>query len=98
MRLHVLISRNRDGRLIADIVGKWRIWSIAGSSDTRGKNKGGAAALRGLRSRLRHGGIVAITPDGPRARAERPSKVLRHWLPLLKNRLYPSVRRAGGSV
>lgn len=66
MRLHVLISRNRDGRLIADIVGKWRIWSIAGSSDTRGKNKGGAAALRSLRSRLRHGGIVAITPDGPR--------------------------------
>ena len=66
MRLHVLISRNRDGRLIADIVGKWRIWSIAGSSDTRGKNKGGAAALRRMRARLRHGGIVAITPDGPR--------------------------------
>lgn len=66
MRLHVLISRNQDGRLIADIVGKWRIWSIAGSSDTRGKDKGGAAALRRMRARLRHGGIVAITPDGPR--------------------------------
>lgn len=66
LRLHVLISRNKDGRLIADIVGPWRIWSIAGSSDTRGKNKGGAAAIRRMRARLRHGGIVAITPDGPR--------------------------------
>lgn len=66
LRLHVLISRNRDGRLIADVVGKWRIHSIAGSSDTRGKNKGGAAALRRMRSRLRAGGVVAITPDGPR--------------------------------
>lgn len=66
LRLHVLISRNRDGRLIADIVAPWRIWSIAGSSDTRGKNKGGAAAIRRMRARLRHGGIVAITPDGPR--------------------------------
>ncbi|GAN68949.1 glycosyltransferase N-terminal domain-containing protein [Acetobacter orleanensis] len=66
MRAHVLISRNRDGRLIADIINQWRIWSIAGSSDTRRKNKGGAAALRAMRAILqRHGGLVAITPDGP---------------------------------
>ncbi|WP_183172555.1 glycosyltransferase N-terminal domain-containing protein [Acetobacter pomorum] len=66
IRLHVLISRNRDGRMIADVVAPWRIWSIAGSSDSKGKNKGGAAALRRMRASLRHGSLVAITPDGPR--------------------------------
>ncbi|MFT8367474.1 MAG: glycosyltransferase N-terminal domain-containing protein [Acetobacter papayae] len=66
LRLRVLISRNQDGRLIADVVAPWRIWSIAGSSDTRGKNKGGANALRQMRRSLRHGCLVAITPDGPR--------------------------------
>jgi 3-deoxy-D-manno-octulosonic-acid transferase len=65
LRLRVLISRNQDGRLIADVVAPWRIWSIAGSSDARGKNKGGANALRQMRRSLRHGCLVAITPDGP---------------------------------
>ena len=65
IRLRVLISRNQDGRLIADVVAPWRIWSIAGSSDSRGKNKGGANALRQMRRSLRHGCHVAITPDGP---------------------------------
>ena len=55
LRLRVLISRNQDGRLIADVVAPWRIWSIAGSSDARGKNKGGANALRQMRRSLRHG-------------------------------------------
>ncbi|MFT9025176.1 glycosyltransferase N-terminal domain-containing protein [Acetobacter indonesiensis] len=66
LRLNVLISKNRDGRLIADVVSRWRIWSIAGSSDARGKNKGGAAAVRRMRAKLRAGELVAITPDGPR--------------------------------
>ncbi|MFT8931410.1 MAG: glycosyltransferase N-terminal domain-containing protein [Acetobacter syzygii] len=64
--LRVLISRNGDGRMIADVVAPWRIWSIAGSSDTRGKSKGGAAAMRRMRASLQHGCLVAITPDGPR--------------------------------
>ena len=66
IRLRVLISRNRDGRMIADVVAPWRIWSIAGSSDSKGKNKGGAAALRRMRASLRNATLVAITPDGPR--------------------------------
>lgn len=63
--LRVLVSRNSDGRVIADVVAPWRIWSIAGSSDTRGKSKGGAAAMRRMRASLLHGCLVAITPDGP---------------------------------
>lgn len=66
LRLSVLISRNSDGRMIADIVAPWRIWSIAGSSDNKGKSKGGASAFRRMRALLNRGQIVAITPDGPR--------------------------------
>ncbi len=66
MRLHVLISRNRDGRLIADVVAPWRIPAIHGSSDSKGKNKGGAAALRRIRAVLREGHVVAVMPDGPK--------------------------------
>lgn len=66
MRAHVLISRNRDGRLIADLIDPWRIKSIAGSSDKNRKKKGGAAALRRMQVLLRRGGLIALTPDGPR--------------------------------
>lgn len=66
MQLHVLISKNHDGRMIADVVSPWRIPAIHGSSDSKGKSKGGAAALRRIRQVLRSGHVVAITPDGPR--------------------------------
>jgi 3-deoxy-D-manno-octulosonic-acid transferase len=66
MRLHVLISRNNDGRLIARIVTPWRIPPIHGSSDKKGKNKGGAAALRQIRQALVMGHTVAVMPDGPK--------------------------------
>lgn len=66
LKLKVLISRNRDGRLIADMVAPWGVRSIAGSSDTKGKNKGGAAALRHMRQSLRAGSLIVVTPDGPR--------------------------------
>ncbi|OUI99715.1 glycosyltransferase N-terminal domain-containing protein [Acetobacter sp. DsW_54] len=65
VHLRVLVSRNSDGRVIADVVAPWRIWSIAGSSNTRGKSKGGAAAMLRMRASLLHGCLVAITPDGP---------------------------------
>ncbi|MBB2195964.1 DUF374 domain-containing protein [Gluconacetobacter sp. 1c LMG 22058] len=66
MRPHVLISRNRDGRLIADIIAPWGAGTIAGSTDRKGKDKGGAAALRQLLALIRSGEPVVITPDGPR--------------------------------
>jgi 3-deoxy-D-manno-octulosonic-acid transferase len=71
LRLHVLISRNRDGRLVTDIVAPWGVQVITGSTDRRGKDnkskdKGGAAALRRLLDQVRDGSLVVITPDGPR--------------------------------
>lgn len=57
----MLISSHRDGRLISSTVGHFGIESVVGSS-----SKGGAQAMRNLLRLLRDGGIVGITPDGPR--------------------------------
>ncbi len=73
LTMTVLISRHRDGQMITDIVRRWGVQTIAGSSERRRdagaralRDKGGAAALRSLLGLLRDGSLVAITPDGPR--------------------------------
>lgn len=70
LKLNVLISRNRDGRLISDTVAPWGIIGIEGSSARKGKDKGGARAFRRAVATLRSGALLAITPDGPRGPAE----------------------------
>jgi lysophospholipid acyltransferase (LPLAT)-like uncharacterized protein len=60
-RAKVLISRHRDGRLIASAVRPFGIDVVHASS-----SKGGAAGLRGLARILAEGGVAVITPDGPR--------------------------------
>ena len=76
LTMTVLISRHRDGRMITEIVGRWGVRTVAGSSSRREagarRDKGGTAALRGLLSLLRAGSLIAITPDGPRG----PRRVL----------------------
>lgn len=76
LAMTVLISRHRDGQMITDIVRRWGVQAVAGSSERRrttgdgrdreGRDKGGAAAMRGLLGLLRAGSLIAITPDGPR--------------------------------
>lgn len=63
-RAQVLISRHRDGRLIAAAVRPFGIGVVHASS-----SKGGAAGLRGLARILAQGGVAVITPDGPRGPA-----------------------------
>lgn len=63
-RSKVLISRHRDGRLIAAAVRPFGIDVVHASS-----SKGGAAGLRGLARILAQGGVAVITPDGPRGPA-----------------------------
>lgn len=57
----MLISRHRDGQLIARTVAYFGIATIAGST-----TRGGAGALRALVKALNDGACVGITPDGPR--------------------------------
>ncbi|MDL2169932.1 MULTISPECIES: glycosyltransferase N-terminal domain-containing protein [Asaia] len=67
----VMISRNRDGRFINDLVAPWGITGVEGSSDRQGKNKGGSRALRESVKAIKNGAVFAITPDGPRGPAEK---------------------------
>ena len=60
-----IVSSSRDGRLAADIAGRWGHSIIFGSS-----NRGGTAALRQSIKTLREGGSIAITPDGPKGPKE----------------------------
>jgi 3-deoxy-D-manno-octulosonic-acid transferase len=61
---HMLISAHRDGRIIAGAMTYFGIETIAGSTA-----RGGSSALRAMLKRLKEGGCVGITPDGPRGPA-----------------------------
>ncbi len=65
-RANVLVSRHSDGRLFGDLVRRFGVEVVHGSSSRGGADRGGAAALRDLLGRLAAGEHVAITPDGPR--------------------------------
>jgi hypothetical protein len=58
---HMLISAHRDGRIIAGAMTYFGIETIAGST-----TRGGSSALREILKRLKQGGCVGVTPDGPR--------------------------------
>ena len=76
LRMHVLVSRHRDGRFFARLIRRFGVEVVHGSSERArsggaGSGKGGAAALRALVEVVAAGGLVAITPDGPRGPARR---------------------------
>lgn len=60
----VLVSKSRDGEMIARTMELSRIGAVRGSS-----SRGGAAAAREMVEILRSGRDVGITPDGPRGPA-----------------------------
>ncbi len=66
MHMHVLVSRHRDGRFIGDIMRRFHLHLVHGSTSVPGKQRGGMAAQKRLLGLLRQGDHVAITPDGPR--------------------------------
>jgi lysophospholipid acyltransferase (LPLAT)-like uncharacterized protein len=63
-RISVLISRSRDGELIARTVARFGIDASRGSS-----SRGGAGGLRELLRKAAAGYDLAFTPDGPRGPA-----------------------------
>jgi lysophospholipid acyltransferase (LPLAT)-like uncharacterized protein len=66
---HVLVSQHRDGRFIGEIVARFRLVMVHGST-----SRGGASAMRSLTRVLRGGSPVAITPDGPRGPRRVPAE------------------------
>jgi lysophospholipid acyltransferase (LPLAT)-like uncharacterized protein len=68
-RAFAMISENRDGALIAAVVARFGIEAVRGSTaDPRkpAKDKGGRRAFAAGRRALLEGGVLAVTPDGPR--------------------------------
>lgn len=65
-RMHVLVSRNQDGRMIGDMMRGFQLDLVHGSSAKGGQQKGGASGLRAMLAVLAAGDQVVITPDGPR--------------------------------
>lgn len=63
-RVHVLVSRHVDGRFIGNVIRRFHMEVVLGSS-----SRGGAAGLRHMLRLLEAGDFVAITPDGPRGPA-----------------------------
>ena len=60
-RVHVLVSRHRDGQFIGAVVSRFALDVVLGSS-----SRGGAKGLRVMLNLLASGDHIAITPDGPR--------------------------------
>lgn len=73
-RIHVLVSRHKDGRFIGDVVSRFGCDLIHGSSSKRGEDRGGQEAVRLLSAVLEHGDQVVITPDGPRGPKRRAAR------------------------
>jgi hypothetical protein len=60
-KIAVMVSRSFDGEYIARIIERFGFTAVRGSS-----SRGGASALRGMKSVLETGETVAFTIDGPR--------------------------------
>ena len=59
--INMLISKHRDGELIAQTMRHFGVKSVRGST-----SKDGAQALRAMVKLLKQGEYVGVTPDGPR--------------------------------
>lgn len=62
----MLISRSREGGLVAHVSRAVGAEVIRGSAAKGGQQKGGLEAMRAMARHLDGGGVIAMTPDGPR--------------------------------
>ena len=65
-RAHVLVSRHQDGRFIGEVLRRFGVTLVYGSTARNGQHRGGAAGARTLLGVLQGANFVVITPDGPR--------------------------------
>ncbi len=68
---YAVISRSKDGQILASALHPWGVVPIFGSSTnvTKGKYQGGSAAYRAMLKHLKDGHNLMITPDGPKGPA-----------------------------
>lgn len=66
----VMISLSPDGEFISKAAARLRIPPVRGSTGKAATSKGGARAFREALLFIRSGGVMILTPDGPRGPAE----------------------------
>jgi lysophospholipid acyltransferase (LPLAT)-like uncharacterized protein len=62
----MLISQSREGGIVAHTSRTVGAEVIRGSAAKRGQQKGGVEAMRAMARHIDGGGVMAMTPDGPR--------------------------------
>jgi lysophospholipid acyltransferase (LPLAT)-like uncharacterized protein len=62
----MLISQSREGGIVAHTSRMVGAEVIRGSAAKRGQQKGGVEAMRAMARHIEGGGVIAMTPDGPR--------------------------------
>ncbi len=64
----ILISQSNDGNFVSTVARRLGLSVIRGSSRRAGsnKNRGGTSAMMQMVEHIKSGGVVVITPDGPR--------------------------------
>jgi lysophospholipid acyltransferase (LPLAT)-like uncharacterized protein len=70
----MLISQSREGGIVAEAAAAVGAGVIRGSTAKRGQMKGGMEATRAITRHIQSGGIICMTPDGPRGPRMRASK------------------------
>lgn len=88
-RSYVLISAHNDGQLIARTLAHLGMRAVTGST-----RRGGAEALRRMQKILGDGGVVGITPDGPRGPRMRVSPGIVQLARLTGTPIYPMASAA----
>ncbi|ANP45081.1 lysophospholipid acyltransferase family protein [Candidatus Viadribacter manganicus] len=65
-RAKMLISHSREGGIVSHTARVVGAQVIRGSEAKKGKAKGGVEAMRQMARHIDGGGVIAMTPDGPR--------------------------------
>jgi lysophospholipid acyltransferase (LPLAT)-like uncharacterized protein len=71
--VHALISKSKDGEMVAAALAAQGVDNVRGSTDKPGKSKGGFAAMRDILKLLQSRVVVCVTPDGPKGPRQRVS-------------------------
>ncbi len=70
----MLISQSREGGIVAHTSRTVGAEVIRGSAAKRGRQKGGLEAMRAMARHIEGGGVICMTPDGPRGPRMRVKK------------------------
>ena len=65
-KVKVLISQSREGGIVAQTARAVKTEPIRGSAAKGGRLKGGVEAMRAMARHIEEGGVICITPDGPK--------------------------------